>query len=296
MKSARVILTTLIIMATIGGCVSFKKLNYSRGRNTNVCKELTGNVLLYTIFVDTRSTAPWTEFDIRSTLDSVRVAVNWIESKSRDNSIPLNIITDYYIGQEYTTVKKNLPEESVYLSATEPNLNKGLIALNKWSDYIARKAGASFPVPEKDGIPEIRKPKNKERLIAYLRDEYNVESVALLFMVNNYYKSDISLAINTLSTKDVEYAIVSYKYPSEIAHNFLHLFGAADLYPTIYKRNEKNIALAEAHFPNDIMRDPYAKKIRTLDIGDFTKYLIGWSNNLDAKYEPLLYDRRVLDN
>lgn len=292
----RSLIVILLIIANATGCISFKKLDYTRGKNTNVCKTLTGNVLLYTIFVDTRSTAPWTEFDIRSTLDSVRVAVNWVESKARENTIPLNIITDYYIGQEYTTVKKNLPEESVYLSATEPNLNKGLTALNKWSDYIARKAGASFPVPEKDGIPEIRKPKNKERLIAYLRDEYNVESVALLFMVNNYYKSDISLAINTLNTKDVEYAIVSYKYPSEIAHNFLHLFGAADLYPTIYKRNEKNTALAKAHFPNDIMRDPYAKKIRLLEIEDLTKYLIGWSNTLEPKYEPLLYDRRVLDN
>jgi len=294
MKQRYVKILTPIVILFISSCISIKKLDYSKGKNTNVCKELRGNVLLYTIFVDNRSTAPWTEFDIRSTLDSVRVAVNWVERKARENEIPLNIITDYYIGEDYTTIKKNLPEESVYLSVTEPNIHKGLTAMNKWSDYIARKAGASFPVPEKDGIPEIRQPKNKERLIAYLRDEYNVESVALLFMVNNYYKNDISLPMNTLHTKDVEFSIVSYKYPSEIAHNFLHLFGAADLYPTIYKRNEKNASLAAETFPNDIMRDPYGQKIRSLEIGPFTQYLIGWTENLDPQYEPLLYDKRIL--
>jgi hypothetical protein len=48
-----------------------------------------------------------------------------------------------------------------------------------------------------------------------------------MFFVNNYFKADISIAMNTLSSDDIEFAIVSYKYPAEIAHNFLHLYGAA---------------------------------------------------------------------
>jgi len=39
------------------------------------------------------------------------------------------------------------------------------------------------------------------------------------------------------------------------------------------------------------MQDPYAKNIWGLEISEFTKYLIGWSNELDPRYEPLLTDR-----
>ena len=138
-----------------------------------------------------------------------------------------------------------------------------------------------------------KNPKNKERLIAHLRDEYNVESVALLFLVSNYYKEDISIAINTLDTQDVEFAIVSYKYPSEIAHNILHLYGAADLYKTPFRRNDKKIKEALQLFPEDIMQDPDANDIWSLEIGEFTKYLIGWTDDLDSEFHFLLTDKIV---
>jgi len=284
----------IILLQILTSCFSLNRLDYRKGMNTNVCKDLHGDVLLYCIFVDNKNTAPWTEFDIQTTLDSINIAINWLHNQAKLNNINLNIISDYYIGDEYTTIKKNLPQTSVQLAATEPNLHKGILSLNKWSDYIARKTGDSFQPPTKDGIPQIKKPKNKERLIAFLRDEYNVESVALLFLVNNYYKNDISIPVNTMSTKDVEYAIVSYKYPSEIAHNFLHLYGAADLYKTIYKKNEKNINFAAKEFPNEIMLDPYAKKINNCEINIFTKYLIGWTDTLPTKYTKLFYDNRIL--
>ncbi len=289
----RLIVLLIASLSFLPSCITLKRLDYRKGMHTNVCKTLKDDVLLYSIFVDSKYTSPWTEFDIRSTLDSINVTANWLEQKARGNNIELNIITDYYIGEEYSTIRKNLPYESVELSIREPNLHKGIAAVNKWSDNIARRAGDSFQIPEKDGIPEIRKPKNKERLIAFLRDEYNVESVALLIFVNNYYKNDISIPVNTMHTKDVEFSIVSYKYPSEIAHNFLHLFGAADLYATIYKRHEKNIALAQQEFPNDIMQEPYGKNINNLEVGSFTKYLIGWSDEIPKNYEPLFYDKMI---
>jgi hypothetical protein len=186
-----------------------------------------------------------------------------------------------------------LPEESVEKTANTPNLKTGLENINKWADGIAKKVGETFNIGEKDGIPEIKKPKNKERLIAYLRDEYKVESVALLFMVNNYYKTDISFHANTFNTDDVEFSIVSYKFPTVISHSILNLFGASDLYSTPYRRNDKNIKFAEQEFPKDIMLDPYAKNIKNSEIGDFTKYLIGWTDKIDPKYEELFFDGRI---
>ena len=268
-----------------------QRMDYRMARNINVCKTLKGNALLYFIFVDSKETAPWTQYDIQSTIDSIRVAVNWLHTQARNNKINLNIITDYYIGKEFISISRNLPEGTIFRSITEPSMKKGIAALNKWSDAIARIAGSNMSIPERDGIPEISNPKNTERLVAFLRDENHVESVALFFLLNNYYKSDISVQLNTTNTDDVEFAIVSYKYPSELAHNFLHLYGAADIYQTIYRRNENKIRTMERLFPNEIMQDPYGKNIWDLEISGYTEYLIGWSDDLDPDYESLMTDK-----
>ena len=286
-------ISALACILTVSGSFSLHKIDYRLAMHKNVCKTLRNDVLLYFIFVDNKTTAPWTEFDIKSTIDSVAAARKWLMNQAKKYNIPLNIKTDYYIGKEYSTINKSLPNASVYKSATTPNLKKGLKALNEWADFIARKTGATFNIVQKDGIPEVKNPRNKERLIAYLRDEYQVESVALLFMVNNYYKSDISLQINTMNTNDVEFAIVSYKYAAEIAHNFLHLYGAADLHKSLYRRNEKKIKKLAELLPNEIMQDPYAKNIQDLGISEYTRYLIGWQETIDQKWEEFFTDRSM---
>jgi hypothetical protein len=290
-KISRVFILASLIF--ISGSFSFQKIDYRSAKLKNVCKTLKNDVLIYFIFVDNKTTAPWTEFDIKSTIDSVAAAKKWLTEQARKYSIPLNIKTDYYIGKEYSTINKSLPNASVYKSATTPNLKTGLKALNDWADFIARKTGATFNLVQKDGIPEIKNPRNKERLIAYLRDEYKVESVALLFMVNNYYKADISLQINTMNTDDIEFAIVSYKYPAEIAHNILHLYGAADLYKTLYRRNEKKIKALSGLLPNEIMQDAYAKNINEMEISEYTRYLIGWQETIDPKWNDFFTDKGI---
>jgi hypothetical protein len=285
----RILLLVVVIIFTSG--LSFKKLDYREAVNKNVCKSLRNDILIYFIFVDSKETAPWTEFDIKTTIDSVAMARRWLMEQASRNNISLNIKTDYYIGKEFSTISRNLPSGTVAKSAITPNLKKGLESLNEWADQIARKAGSTFDISAKDGIPEIKLPRNKERLIAYLRDEYKVESVALLFFVNNYYRTDISLPINTYTTDDVEFAIVSYKYPAEIAHNVLHLYGAADIYPSVLRRNEKKARELENMFPNEIMRDPYAKNIREMEISDYTKSLIGWDANFKQEYIDYYIDK-----
>jgi len=281
----------LVCIILISGSFSFQKVDYRLAMRKNVCKTLRNETLIYCIFVDNKTTAPWTEYDIKSTIDSVAKTRKWLLEQAKKYNITLNIKTDYYIGKEFSTISKSLPNASVYKSATTPNFKKGLKALNDWADFIARKTGATFNLVQKDGIPEVKNPRNKERLIAYLRDEYKVESVALLFMVNNYYKSDISIQINTMNTDDVEFAIVSYKYPSEIANNVLHLYGAADLHKSLYRRNDKKIKKLAELLPNEIMQDPYAKNIKDMEISEYTRYLIGWQDSIDKKWEDFFTDK-----
>ena len=270
-----------------------KRMDYREARYKNVCKDLRGEALLYFMFVDSKYTAPWTEYDIRSTIDSIRAAIAWLENQARINKVPLNIKTDFYIGPEYTTISRNLPEPTVAESVTSPNMRKAKENLNNWSDGISKIVGASVVLRGKNGIPEIKPPRNKERLVAYLRDENNVESVALFFLVNNYFKADISVPLNTYDTEDVEFAIVSYKYAAEIAHNFLHLYGAADMYKTIYRRQEQKIIQLGEMYPNEVMQDPYGKAIDKLELSDYTKYLIGWNDELDPGLETLMTDKML---
>lgn len=224
-KIFRILAVFIVFIVT--SSFSLQKIDYRTARNKNVCKSLKNDVLLYFIFIDNKTTTPWTDFDIKTTIDSIAIARKWLMEQAAKYNMSLNIKTDYYFGKDFSTINKSLPNTSVLKSAVTPNFRKGLEALNDWADNIARKAGTTFNITQKDGIPEIKNPRNKERLIAYLRDEHKVESVALIFMVNNYFKDDISLQINTMNTDDVEFAIVSYKYPAEIAHNILHLYGAA---------------------------------------------------------------------
>lgn len=288
--------TGLIIVFLLMTGLSFRNIDYIKGKNNNVCKELNHTVLAYLIFVDSDETYPWTEFDIQSTLDSLQMAVKWLESQAQaQEGVRLNIKTDYFIGKEQTTIERDLPKGSVKASVTDPGFKRGMQQLNEWGDRIVREAGQSLPPIKKDGLPNIESPRTKERLIAYLRDKYKVESVALLFMVNNYFKDDISIPVNVLSDQDVEFAVVSYKYPAVIAHNFLHLFGGADLFETPYRKSTRKIETAKDMIPQGIMQDPYEKKLSQVKISPVTKYLIGWQNTLKAKYQPLLTDRLVID-
>jgi len=281
----------IVILITAFG---FRRIDFRNGMYKNVCKDFRNDVLVYFIFVDSKVTAPWTEFDIRTTIDSMKVAVEWLESQASKNNIELNILLGYYIGLESSTITKNLPEETVIGSVgNRGNISKGLSELNIWADNIARRVGSEVHIPEKDGIPEIKNPRNKERLAAYLRDQRQVEGVAILFMVNNYYRSDISIPVNHMGSDDVEFAIVSYKYPAIIAQNILNLFGAADLSKTVYRRDEQKIKLASEWFPDDIMQDVYARNINELGIGPLTRYLIGWSKELDTKYDVLFTDKII---
>jgi hypothetical protein len=282
------------MFSATGISASSPSIDFSTGRHNNVCKDLKNDALLYFVFVDTRTTSPWTEFDILSTIDSIQVAVRWLEKKAMENKIELRIKTDYYIGNEFTTIKRNLPRKSVRGVIDDMGLAEGMRSLSRWGDYISKTIGESLYIKEKDGIPVQKAPATKERLIAFLRDEYKVESVAMLLLVNNYYRSDISLAVNTLHNDDVEFAVVSYKYPSEIAHSFLHLYGAVDLYQTHFRKIKRNIRLASGDFPDDIMSEVYARSLGDLEIGDYTRYMIGWSEQMNPKYRPLMTERFTL--
>ena len=58
-----IIFSTLIALLVLGGCFHISKMEMTSARNSNVCKKLKGEVLLYAIFVDTKAGGDWGHFE-----------------------------------------------------------------------------------------------------------------------------------------------------------------------------------------------------------------------------------------
>ena len=146
------------------------------------------------------------------------------------------------------------------------------------------------------GVRQARKPPDATHPLGYGRAIYFWSFlVALMLFVNNYYKDETSVAVHTGSHTNIEYAAVSFKRPAIIAHEFLHLFGALDLYITPFDgkkeaRRRKEFAMKE--FPREIMAFPY-RGMDSLEISPLTEYLIGWDRQLDEKYVKMLTGKKV---
>jgi hypothetical protein len=250
-------------------------------------------VVLYAIFVDSKYTNPWTKYDIYSTLDSIKVATRWIEDKARENGIKLNITVEYYKdNKQVIPIESNLSKRS--LAATLFAVN-GVKYIDRWADKIAYIALQTYGQDTTSITKTKIKPKNRERLIAKLRDLYKTDNVALIYLINNYYTDEISLALHTASDNNPEYSVVSFKQPTVISHEFLHIFGALDLYITPFD-NKKQIAkqktFAMKEFPNEIMAFPY-RSLDSLEISPLTKYLLGWDNQLDEHYKQMIFGKKI---
>jgi hypothetical protein len=242
-------------------------------RNHNVSKKLKGDVLVYAIWVDTKSSRGWTNYDINTASDSINKAVNWLKEQAVKNNISLNISFDYLTTDTNRCVEQNLPGPVSKVLAGED----GIEVLEKWGNRVVNKVYPDF--------------KDKERLVAKLRDQYNVESVVLLYMLNNYYKDDCSISLNTMSNDYVEFAVTSFKEPALLAHEILHIFGAADLFYHRYSTTKKAKTELKEMFPDDIMAS-YHEPLYKLEIGPMTKYLIGWTDIIDPKFIPYFREQK----
>jgi len=290
---------TLTILITFLGCKSNQQVTEVRfaSRENNVCKILQGRVIVYAIFVDSKFTKPWSEYDINSTIDSIKLGMNWVMKKAKENNVSLSIeVANHKNMKGAVPIYNDLSKKTLSGTLFKPPLFTGIKDIYKWADKIAAEAGKSLP---KDTTIKIIKTTNKlsdrERLIARLRDIYKTDNVALMYFINNYYSEELSLTLDINSRENIEFSIVSFKKPAVIAHEFLHLFGAWDLYVTPFDNKKaaiKKKQQAMVLFPNEIMAFAY-RGIDSLDICQFTKYAIGWDKQLDKKYADLLFGKKI---
>jgi len=277
----------LVFLLLITSCGRYQIIKYNTFHiatvDNNACKKLAGHVVLYAIFVDTRYTQPWSEYDIISTLDSINKAAQWLEKLAKENNIILDVDVKYHQNGKIIPLVNNFPDKTLSRTLFSPVPSIGVPKLDRWSDRIARAAGPSLPKDTSKIVKTFNRLTDRERLIARLRDMYKTDNVAVMYFINDYYSEDISLAIHTGNSTSPEYVIVSFKRSAVIVHEFLHLFGALDLYISPFDRKKKSLkkkAEVMKLFPNEVMAFAH-RPLDSLNISPLTKYLIGWDNELD---------------
>ncbi|MEW6467628.1 MAG: hypothetical protein AB1458_01820 [Bacteroidota bacterium] len=252
----------------------------------NVCKKMRGDVLFYAIFIDTKNTRTWTDEEVRASVDSIKYAAQWLEQQAKTNGVPLRVKVSYL--SSVRTVQKDLPNKTLMATIGGTGNENGVKALNKWADDVAKTAGGKMENKANPGdtIPVISNPKTCERLIAKLRDEHKVESVCLFFVLNSMVKEDGAVVMNRGSNKDVEYIVTSYNTSALYSFLALEEFGAIDFFSM--PPETESYKIAQQNFPSDVMVNPF-KKLGSLTVSPFTQYMIGWTKQVDKKYEVLFY-------
>lgn len=260
--------------------------------DNNVCKKLSGHVLYYAVFVDSKYTGPWSTHDIRSTMDSIRIAMDWVEKQAAQRGFELQIDVEAHQQDGVYPVKADLSRKSVQATLLGMNGEK---AMDKWADRAGRQAAMQFGTDTARITRTKNVPSNTERLIARLRDIYKLDDVALFYFANNYYQEDASVVLHSAAMDKVEYGVQSYKRPSVIAHEFLHLFGALDLYITPFddkKAAMKRKEFAMKEFPDEVMAFAY-RDLDSLWISPLTEYLVGWKPQLDDRYVRMITGKKI---
>lgn len=263
--------------------------------DNNVCKTLKEKVVVVPVFVDSDETHPWSAYDIRSTTDSIHRAMNWIEAEAAKRKRILDIQVEILKHDSVVPVKEEFQYKT--LSGTLFKymvIQKGIQLVDNWANAAAKKFAKRLPGQKSTEVLTNNRLRDAERLIASLRDKYGTDNIALLFFINNYYENEMSVVLHSGDSAHVEYGVVSQKKSTVIAHEFLHLFGAWDLYRTPFDKRwlarlRKHRAMKQ--FPNEIMAFAY-RDIDKLEISPLTEYLIGWAPSVDKKLAKRFLWRR----
>lgn len=239
--------------------------------------------MVYVVFVNTKGFPKWNDTTIRTTLSLYKDAAGWAEKQAEKNNIKLAI--QIKSPSPNAAVDSDFPVKNV---SSMPIFEKNTLKkLNEWTNGVVKKIGGNMSDKKpNDSLPSVVNPKDAERLIARLRNHYDTESVALFFATNHTGTNEIGIPLNTVNNEDIERVINSYKNASIIAYELLTLFGAEKLFYSKYGHSKKYAEFAAKEFPNDLMTDPFYD-LNKANIGQFTKYLIGWSNEIDKQYYRL---------
>jgi hypothetical protein len=222
---------------------------------------------------------------MKSALDSINKSMDWISSEASNFNVSLNFKIHEKNKNVYALYKSKM---SYFDNYYEKHYR------NQRAYFVLRKL--SRQLPKDSSAVKVRY--SIDYFYSRLEQMYHTNNIAVLFFIKSNRASVISESFNTTTTKNKEYALIYFCNPSIIAHGFLHLYGALDLYDQysasrlneygLKTKTERLKDYAQETFPNDIMVSPI-RDISKLEISEYTGFLIGWKENLskDLKHSVL---------
>lgn len=260
-------------------------------RDKNVCGLLKDSVILYAAFIDVEKHHPYTAFDLASTQDSIRKAIDWVENQAANYGVPLKIKLINHDQFKRKSIKEKSAKvcfEHYDKAFYKSGVSKYKDYMN-WSDGIAKYMGRANRAAVDRSLASYVRVKDLQSFNAVLRDKYDYENIAHMYFMNAYYEDVLGRAWNSAIDHNVEFAIIEGKSVAVIAHEFLHLFGAVDLYPTQEYSFFKFDEIAEK-YPTSIMLESY-KDINKLEVDSINAYFLGWTHQLSEEDNELLFHK-----
>lgn len=293
MKTLFIILTlTLTACVTIRPNIVYQEMErIPDTRDRNICGILKDSVILYAAFIDAEKHHPYTAFDLKATQDSIDKAISWIENQALAYGVSLKINLINHEQFKRRSIKEKSArtcfehyDKTFFKSGASKNDHYQM-----WSNALAKYLGRANRSPVNKKLASYIRINDLQSFNAVIRDKYEYENVAHMYFMNAYFEDENGRALNTETDQEVEFAIVEGKSVKVIAHEFLHLFGAVDLYPT---RNFSFFKFDEikSKYPRSIMLDAY-KDINQLEIDSLNAYFLGWTNQLSASDNELLFHK-----
>ncbi len=232
--------------------------------NVGSSKTLQGTCLIINIFLSDGECSPFTEAEKKDQMGSLYTAIWCISEHAKKYNIPLSFI--------YNTEDTNIDYAVDYIipRTHRENWSYGKVIEEIRLQYDIDALMEKYDADNLSFIINI----NKSGRSCAIARERNVDSDEIAFIYNFHGYPD-----------GVPWEEISYNDSHGYTHELLHLFGAIDLYTL----DDKRLALAKQYFPNDCMLvGDIDLSDDSTSIGPLTAYLIGWTEELNEKYQIFL--------
>ncbi len=209
------------------------------GKNLGPCRELVGNIYVMLFFVHT-PLHPWSEAKKEEAFRQTWSSIGYMKKEAVRYGAGVDMRVAWF---EYS-----LPFEH----------DKEL----KWYHTILRDYFHNESMAD---------------LLKYYEGYFKVDNAAIVFLFNSSDRSHCYMSTKAFPYWKEEFGVIFFGkdfHDNYLTHEFLHLFGAIDLYDY---DNEGVRAVAEQYFPDSIMMKS------TYVIDELTAYLIGWTKQPSPK-------------
>ncbi|MBQ3657136.1 MAG: hypothetical protein II956_09900 [Bacteroidales bacterium] len=267
--------TPLIFFSVVVFFLYFQGIDPEKDyRNFGSAKHLKGKTYVLLLFVSLDN-SPWETAEITNAVRKTREAFSWIKKEAEK----------YGANSEFQLYALGNKDDKIFTDYIPQTPFEGSKS-NSFVNHALRKAGYS----------------SNFDFVKYASETFQCENFMVIVFCNARGRS-YALPQSSLDyalSKEYGYALrpkegcVVYSSnskgeelsPVTIAHETLHLFGAADLYEKTNRNTEYNM-LVKAYFKNSVMHRTN-ENLENLEIDSLTAFLTGLNNDYKNRFEYFL--------